>query len=45
MKDNIKKKLISNSFWMMASKIYSMLVSLVVGSLSARYLDQLIMDY
>lgn len=38
MKDNIKKKLISNSFWMMASKIYSMLVSLVVGSLSARYL-------
>lgn len=38
MKDNIRKKLISNSFWMMASKIYSMLVSLVVGSLSARYL-------
>lgn len=38
MKDNIRKKLISNSFWMMASKIYSMLISLIVGSLSARYL-------
>lgn len=38
MKDNTGKKLISNSFWMMGSKIYSMLVSLIVGSLSARYL-------
>lgn len=38
MKDNIGKKLISNSFWMMFNKIYSMVVSLVVGSLSARYL-------
>ena len=38
MNENVGKKLISNSFWMMASKIYSMLVSLIVGSLSARYL-------
>ena len=38
MKENIGKKMISNTFWMMASKIYSMLVSLIVGSLSARYL-------
>lgn len=38
MNDNVGKKIISNSFWMMASKIYSMLVSLIVGSLSARYL-------
>lgn len=38
MQSNVGKKLISNSFWMMASKIYSMLVSLIVGSLSARYL-------
>lgn len=38
MTKNTREKLISNSFWMMTSKIYSMLVSLVVGSLSARYL-------
>lgn len=33
-----KNRFIGNTAWMMASKIYSMLVSLVVGSLSARYL-------
>ena len=38
MKENLRKNLISNSFWMMFSKIYSMIISLVVGSLSARYL-------
>lgn len=38
MERNNGKKFVSNTVWMMASKIYSMLVSLVVGSLSARYL-------
>lgn len=38
MKENMGRKLVSNSFWMMSSKIYSMIVSLVVGSISARYL-------
>lgn len=33
-----KKKFICNTTWMMANKIYSMLISLVVGALSARYL-------
>lgn len=32
------KKLIGNVTWSMVSKIYSMLISLVVGALSARYL-------
>lgn len=32
------KKFIGNTSWMMMSNIYSMLVSLVVGSLSARFL-------
>ena len=32
------KKFISNSGWMMGQQIYSMIISLVVGSLSARYL-------
>lgn len=38
MKKNIGIKVASNSFWMMMSKIYSMIVSLFVGSISARYL-------
>lgn len=33
-----KKKFIGNTTWMMVNKIYSMLISLVVGALSARYL-------
>ena len=32
------KKFIGNTGWMMFSNIYSMLVSLIVGSLSARFL-------
>lgn len=32
------KKFVKNSGWMMGQQIYSMLVSLIVGSLSARYL-------
>ena len=35
---NISKKFVGNTVWMMTSKVYSMLVSLIVGSLSARYL-------
>lgn len=35
---NEKKSFISNTSWMMAQQIYSMILSLVVGSLSARYL-------
>lgn len=38
MKKTVGKKFLSNSAWMMGSKIYSMLISLIVGSLSARYL-------
>lgn len=33
-----KKKLIGNTSWMMINRIYSMLISLVVGAISARYL-------
>ena len=35
---NEKKKFLNNTSWMLAQQIYSMLLSLVVGSLSARYL-------
>lgn len=34
----IAKKFIGNTSWMMAQQIYSMVLSLIVGSLSARYL-------
>ena len=34
----ITKKFASNFGWMMGQQIYNMLISLVVGSLSARYL-------
>lgn len=37
-KKNEKLSFISNTSWMMAQQIYSMILSLVVGSLSARYL-------
>lgn len=33
-----KKKFVGNTTWMMINKIYSMLISLIVGALSARYL-------
>lgn len=33
-----KRKFIKNTGWMMAQQIYSMILSLIVGSLSARYL-------
>lgn len=33
-----KRKFVGNTTWMLANKIYSMIVSLVVGALSARYL-------
>lgn len=33
-----KGKIIGNTSWMMFNKIYSMLISLIVGALSARYL-------
>lgn len=33
-----KKKFVGNTTWMLANKIYSMLISLIVGALSARYL-------
>lgn len=38
MDESIENRFVSNTAWMIGSKIYSMLVSLVVGSLSARYL-------
>lgn len=38
MDESVEKKFVSNTSWMIGSKIYSMLVSLIVGSLSARYL-------
>lgn len=37
-KKNEKLSFISNTSWMMAQQIYSMILSLVAGSLSARYL-------
>lgn len=36
--NNITKKFIGNTGWMMGQQIYSMILSLIVGSLSARYL-------
>lgn len=36
--NSIAKRFISNSGWMMGQRIYYMLLSLVIGSLSARYL-------
>ena len=40
MKTNVKNtnKFINNSFWMIIGRVYQMLLSLVVGSLTARYL-------
>lgn len=35
---SLKRKFIGNTGWMMAQQIYSMILSLIVGSLSARYL-------
>lgn len=36
--NNLRKKFIGNTSWMMAQQVYSMVLSLIVGSLSARYL-------
>ena len=33
-----KKKFIGNTSWMMVNRVYSMIISLIVGALSARYL-------
>lgn len=38
MKNSLQNRVISNSVWMMFNKIYSMIISLVVGAISARYL-------
>ncbi|WHY71987.1 flippase [Fictibacillus enclensis] len=38
MKTNIAKKFLGNTSWLIAQNIYSMLLSLVIGSLTARYL-------
>lgn len=35
---NIKKKFLSNTGWQMAQQIYSMILSLIIGAVSARYL-------
>ena len=35
---NEKMRFLNNTSWMLAQQIYSMILSLVVGSLSARYL-------
>lgn len=37
-KKSLKKQFVSNASWQMAQQIYSMLLSLVIGSISARYL-------
>ena len=36
--ESVKKRFLDNSGWMMGQQVYYMLLSLVVGSLSARYL-------
>lgn len=36
--NNLRKNFIGNTSWMMAQQVYSMVLSLIVGSLSARYL-------
>ena len=38
MEISLKRRFIGNTGWMMAQNIYSMLLSLIIGSLSARYL-------
>ena len=35
---NLKKRFVSNASWQMAQQIYSMILSLIIGSISARYL-------
>lgn len=35
---SLKKRFVSNASWQMAQQIYSMILSLVIGSVSARYL-------
>lgn len=35
---SLKKRFVSNASWQMAQQIYSMILSLVIGSISARYL-------
>lgn len=35
---SLKKQFVSNASWQMAQQIYSMILSLVIGSISARYL-------
>lgn len=37
-KKSLKKQFVSNASWQMAQQIYSMILSLVIGSISARYL-------
>ena len=41
---NLKKRFVSNASWQMAQQIYSMILSLIIGSISARYLGPIIMD-
>lgn len=38
MEQSLKKRFLGNTGWLLAQNIYSMLLSLIVGSLSARYL-------